>query len=185
MNFTASPLNDLIVIEPKVWEDSRGYFYESYNAKAFAAYGIAAAFVQDNQSLSQKGTLRGLHAQAPPHAQGKLVRVLQGSVYDIAVDIRKSSATFGQYFGLELSGKNHRQLWIPPGFLHGFLTLENHTIFTYKVTSYYDKASEIGIAWNDPSLNIDWELQQIEGMPLNLSAKDLSLPRFDIFDSPF
>ncbi|MES2417219.1 MAG: dTDP-4-dehydrorhamnose 3,5-epimerase [Bacteroidota bacterium] len=184
MNFIACTLNDLFIIEPKIWADNRGYFYESYNAKAFAANGIEAVFVQDNQSLSQKGALRGLHAQAPPYAQGKLVRVLQGSVLDIVVDIRKNSSTFGQYFSIELSGKNHRQLWIPPGFLHGFLTLEDQTIFTYKVTNYYDKDAEIGVIWNDPLLNINWGTQ-IKNEDLLLSGKDLALQEFSSFVSPF
>lgn len=180
MKLIESPIKDLFVIEPKIWEDSRGYFFESYSAKSFAEAGIDAVFVQDNQSFSQQGTLRGLHAQAPPFAQGKLVRVLQGSVLDIAVDIRKGSPTYGQHFAIELSGKNHLQLWVPPGFLHGFLTLEDHTIFTYKVTNYYDKASEIGVIWNDPTLNINWNETQ-----LCLSDKDLILPDFKSFNSPF
>src|SRR6478672_9016247 len=122
MNITKTPIKDLLIIEPKVWEDPRGYFYESYSAKAFLDADINAVFVQDNQSFSQKGTLRGLHAQAPPFAQGKLVRVIQGSVLDVAVDIRKNSETYGQHFTVELSGQNHKQLWVPPGFLHGFIT---------------------------------------------------------------
>jgi len=184
MNITKTPISDLLVIEPKVWKDNRGYFYESYNAQLFADAGIDANFVQDNQSFSQKGALRGLHAQKAPFAQGKLVRVLQGKVLDIAVDIRKQSKTFGQYFSIELSSDNHKQLWVPPGFLHGFLTLEDNTIFTYKVTSYYDKASEIGVIWNDADLNIDWN-SNIAKEDLLLSEKDLVLPAFKDFDSPF
>jgi dTDP-4-dehydrorhamnose 3,5-epimerase len=134
--------------------------------------------------LSQKGTLRGLHAQAPPFAQGKLVRVLQGSVLDVAVDIRKNSATYGQHFTIELSSQNHKQLWVPPGFLHGFLTLEDHTIFSYKVSYYYDKASEFGIVWNDPTLQINWGSAMNESEFL-LSDKDLVLPDFKSLDSPF
>ncbi|MEE1946032.1 dTDP-4-dehydrorhamnose 3,5-epimerase [Pedobacter sp. KR3-3] len=183
MNIIQTPIKDLLVIEPKVWKDTRGYFYESYNAKAFEAAGIHAAFVQDNQSFSQKGTLRGLHAQAPPFAQGKLVRVIQGSVLDVAVDIRKDSATYGQHFSIELSGENHKQLWMPPGFLHGFLTLENDTIFTYKVTNYYDKHSEIGIMWNDPTLNVNWG--DFELSEILLSDKDLLLGDFKSLASPF
>ncbi|MCY1506221.1 dTDP-4-dehydrorhamnose 3,5-epimerase [compost metagenome] len=180
MKLKTTPIKDLYIIEPKLWADQRGYFFESYNAKLFTEAGIDAVFIQDNQSYSQKGALRGLHAQAPPFAQGKLVRVLQGSVLDIAVDIRKDSATYGQHFSIELSGTNHLQLWIPPGFLHGFLTLEEATIFSYKVTSYYDKASEIGVIWNDPSLNIDWKETE-----LLLSEKDTALPTFKSFISPF
>lgn len=184
MNIVETPIKDLLVIEPKIWEDARGYFYESYSARAFEKLGIDAVFVQDNQSFSQKGTLRGLHAQATPFAQGKLVRVLQGSVLDVAVDIRKESATYGQHFSVILSGENHKQLWVPPGFLHGFLTLEDHTIFTYKVTNYYDKNSEIGVIWNDPKLKINWTTQMNKEDFL-LSEKDLILPEFKAFESPF
>ena len=184
MNIIKTPIADLLVIEPKVWKDNRGYFYESYNARLFSEAGITANFVQDNQSFSQKGALRGLHAQKAPFAQGKLVRVLQGKVLDVAVDIRKGSKTFGQNFSVELSGENHKQLWLPPGFLHGFLTLEDDTIFTYKVSNYYDKASEIGVIWDDADLNIDWS-SSIAKADLILSDKDLVLPAFKNFDSPF
>ena len=184
MNISKTPIADLLVIEPKVWADNRGYFYESYNDVLLAEAGITEKFVQDNQSFSHRGTLRGLHAQKAPFAQGKLVRVIQGSVLDIAVDIRKNSETFGQHFALELSGSNHKQLWIPPGFLHGFLTLEDNTIFTYKVSNYYDKASEIGVVWDDPQLNIQWS-ENIDPSHLILSEKDLVLPSFEAFESPF
>lgn len=184
MNLVETPIKDLFVIEPKIWKDARGYFYESFSAKFFTDHNINANFVQDNQSSSQKGTLRGLHAQAPPFAQGKLVRVIKGSVIDIAVDIRKESATYGQHFNIELSAENHKQLWVPPGFLHGFLTLEDDTIFTYKVTNYYDKNSEIGVVWNDPTLNINWN-EQLNKSELLLSDKDLVLPNFNSFISPF
>ncbi len=184
MNIIETPIKDLFIIEPKLWKDNRGYFYESYSAREFAKAGIDAIFVQDNQSLSQKGTLRGLHAQAAPFAQGKLVRVIQGSVLDIAVDIRKKSNTYGQTFSIILSEENHQQLWIPPGFLHGFLTLEDHTIFTYKVTNYYDKNSELGVIWNDPTLKINWTTEINENEFL-LSEKDLILPEFKSFESPF
>lgn len=184
MNILATPIQDLLIIEPKVWKDNRGYFYESFSQSAFEQAGIIANFVQDNQSFSQKGTLRGLHAQANPFAQGKLVRVIQGRVVDVAVDIRKNSTTYGQHFTVELSGENHRQLWVPPGFLHGFLTLEDHTIFTYKVTNYYNKASEIGVMWNDPTLNIDWAAY-LDPSEFLLSDKDLVLSNFDSFKSPF
>lgn len=180
MNITKTSIEGLLVIEPKIWNDSRGYFYESYSQKVMSEMGVNAPFVQDNQSLSQKGTLRGLHAQAAPFEQGKLVRVLQGSVLDVAVDIRKKSDTYGQHFAIELSAENHKQLWIPPGFLHGFLTLKNNTIFTYKVTNYYDKNSEIGVIYNDPKLNINWDTQDVL-----ISDKDLILPSFEEFKSPF
>ena len=184
MNIVKTPIEGLLIIEPKVWKDNRGYFYESFNANLFANAGISHAFVQDNQSFSQKGALRGLHAQKPPFAQGKLVRVIAGSVLDVAVDIRKNSATFGHHFSIELSGENHKQLWVPPGFLHGFLTLADHTIFTYKVTSYYDRDSEIGVMWNDADLNIKWNAEIAEESLL-LSEKGLLLPAFKDFDSPF
>jgi|EP01133_Synstelium_polycarpum_P003375 dTDP-4-dehydrorhamnose 3,5-epimerase len=184
MNLIQTPIADLLVIEPKVWKDSRGYFYESYNTKILAEGGIDVTFVQDNQSFSQKGTLRGLHAQKAPFAQGKLVRVIRGRVLDVAVDIRKNSSTYGQHYSIELSGENHKQLWVPPGFLHGFLTLEDDTIFTYKVSNYYDKDSEVGVMWNDPDLNIDWS-KDISQNDLLLSDKDLLLSSFKDFNSPF
>lgn len=184
MQITQTPIEGLLIIEPKVWKDNRGYFYESYNAKLFAEAGIDVNFVQDNQSFSQKGALRGLHAQSRPFEQGKLVRVLQGAVLDVAVDIRKTSPTYGQHFDIELSAENHKQLWVPPGFLHGFLTLEDDTIFTYKVSNYYDKNSEIGVMWNDPDLNIQWQEYMPESMFL-LSDKDQALDSFSDFKSPF
>lgn len=182
MQITTTPIEGLLVIEPRVFPDDRGYFYESYNKKKFTEAGIGVEFVQDNQSFSQKGTLRGLHAQAQPFAQGKLVRVLQGRVLDVAVDIRKESPSYGHHFTVELSGENHKQLWMPPGFLHGFVTLEDNTIFTYKVTNFYDKASEIGVIWNDPSLGIGWGIADADVL---LSPKDELLPSFDEFVSPF
>ncbi len=168
MNIIQTPITDLFVIEPKVWKDNRGYFYESFSARAFTEAGIQANFIQDNQSFSQ----------------GKLVRVIQGKVLDVAVDVRKSSPTYGQHFSIVLSGENHKQLWVPPGFLHGFLTLEDDTIFTYKVTSYYDKESECGVIWNDPDLNINWS-EDLKKEELLLSDKDLVLPSFKDFVSPF
>ena len=182
MEVTTTNIEGLLIIEPRIFPDDRGYFYESYNKKKFAEIGISGDFVQDNQSFSQKGALRGLHAQAEPFAQGKLVRVLKGSVLDIAVDIRKNSPTYGQHFSLELTGDNHKQFWVPPGFLHGFVTLEDETIFTYKVTNFYDKASEIGVIWNDPSLGIGWGIADTEVV---LSPKDELLPSFADFVSPF
>ena len=182
MNISTTKIEGLLVIEPRLFPDDRGYFYESYNKQKYAAAGIPQDFVQDNQSLSQKGALRGLHGQAPPFAQGKLVRVLQGHVLDIAVDIRKNSPTYGQHVAVELSGEDHKQFWIPPGFLHGFLTLQDDTIFTYKVTNYYDKASEIGVIWNDPALAIGWGVNEKDVL---LSPKDELLPAFKDFVSPF
>lgn len=182
MKFIETAIKDLLIIEPKIWKDNRGYFFESYNQKLFSDAGIDAEFLQDNQSLSQKGALRGLHGQADPFAQGKLVRVIQGRVLDIAVDIRQSSPTYGQYVSIELSGENQLMFWVAPGFLHGFVTLEDNTIFTYKVTNLYDKASEIGVLWNDPELNIDWGIDQKE---IILSEKDTLLPLFKDFTSPF
>ena len=180
MEVIETELNGLFVLKPKVFEDERGYFYESYNQNLFKLAGINFDFVQDNQSLSQKGVLRGLHFQNPPHAQGKLVRVITGSVYDVAVDIRKDSKTYGKWFGLELTEKNKWMMFVPPGFAHGFLTLENNTIFSYKCTNFYNKASEDCLLWNDKDLNIDWNF----GKPL-LSAKDLEGKPFKGFLSQF
>ncbi len=184
MNIIETPIQDLFVFEPKIWKDSRGYFYESFSQRVFDQAGIDVNFVQDNQSFSQRGTLRGMHAQANPFAQGKLVRVIQGKVADITVDIRKNSPTYGKHFAIELSADNHKQLWVPPGFLHGFLTLENDTIFAYKVTNYYDKDSEIGVMWNDPTLNIDWAAY-LDPSEFLLSDKDLVLSDFASLKSPF
>jgi len=182
MNFTKTPIDGLVIIEPKIWKDNRGEFLETYNESLFRDNGIDQHFVQDNQSLSHKGTLRGLHAQTGTHAQGKLVRVASGSVLDIAVDIRKASPTFGQTFHIELNATNAKMLWIPVGFLHGFIALEDHTIFTYKVTGKYDKESEIGVRYNDPSFNIQWPLSQEEWI---VSEKDLQLPLLKDIDNPF
>lgn len=168
MNVIASDLPDVLIIEPKVFGDARGFFYESFNAKAFAqATGISTEFVQDNHSRSQKGVLRGLHYQIE-NAQGKLVRVTAGEVLDIAVDIRRSSKTFGQWVGVRLSAENHRQLWVPEGFAHGFVVLSDYAEFLYKTTDYYTPAAERCIRWDDPTLAIDWQLDQT---PL-LSGKD-------------
>ncbi|WP_317896684.1 dTDP-4-dehydrorhamnose 3,5-epimerase [Aurantibacillus circumpalustris] len=168
MEVIETKLKGLLVLQPKVFEDARGYFFESYNANLFKNAGLDLNFVQDNQSLSQKGVLRGLHFQNNPWAQGKLVRVINGSVFDAAVDIRKSSPTYGQWFGMELNEKNKTMMYIPPGFAHGFATLEDNTIFSYKCTNFYNKASEDCLLWNDPTIGIDWKLQN----PL-LSEKDL------------
>ncbi len=182
MNVTTTAIEGLVIIEPRIFKDDRGYFYESYSKQKFEDAGIHADFIQDNQSFSQKGTLRGLHGQANPYAQGKLVRVIQGRVLDVAVDIRKNSPTYGQHVTVELSGDNHKQFWVPAGFLHGFVTLEDNTIFTYKVTNYYNKESEIGVIWNDPALAIGWGINETEVL---LSPKDELLPSFADFKSPF
>jgi dTDP-4-dehydrorhamnose 3,5-epimerase len=182
MKITKTPIEGLLIIEPRVFNDDRGYFYESYNKTKFSEIGIDTDFVQDNQSFSQKGAIRGLHGQANPFAQSKLVRVIRGRVLDVAVDIRINSPTYGEYVSIELSDENKLQFWIPAGFLHGFSTLEDNTIFTYKVNNYYDKASEIGVLWNDPTLAIDWGISPSEAL---LSPKDEILPTFDSFKSPF
>ena len=169
-----------VLIRPKVFADDRGYFYESFNHAVFAAAGLETGFIQDNQSLSKKGALRGLHFQNPPYAQGKLVRVVKGAVIDIAVDIRKNSPTYGKHIKEELTGENKLMLWIPPGFAHGFITLEDDTVFLYKCTNLYHKESESGIIWNDTELNIEWRTDQ----PL-VSAKDLQLPSFSNCDNRF
>jgi dTDP-4-dehydrorhamnose 3,5-epimerase len=180
MRIIDTPIADLFVIEPKVWKDDRGYFYESFREDFFKEINIDLSLVQDNQSLSQKGTIRGLHFQAPPFEQGKLVRVLQGAVLDVVVDIRKKSSTYGQSFAIELNDQNHLQLWIPPGFAHGFSTLADQTIFCYKCSNYYHKASEGGICFNDETLAIDWKVPAI-----HVSEKDYLLPTFKDFISPF
>ena len=180
MNFEKNSISGLCVITPRVFDDPRGYFFESYSKKSFIEAGITDDFVQSNQSLSQKGVLRGLHFQAPPHAQSKLVRVIQGSVLDVAVDVRKNSPTYGQHFSIVLSAENKKMFYVPVGFAHGFLTLEDNTIFSYKCGNYYNKASEQGILWNDTTLDIDWGIKD----PL-LSEKDMINSAFSDFDSPF
>lgn len=168
MNVIATRLPDVLVIEPKVFGDDRGFFYESFNARAFAeATGCTLQFVQDNHSRSTRGVLRGLHYQIE-QAQGKLVRVTAGEVLDVAVDIRRSSPTFGRWASVRLSAQNHRQLWVPPGFAHGFVVLSESADFLYKTTDYYAPSAERCIRWDDPQLAIDWEL---DGTPI-LSAKD-------------
>jgi dTDP-4-dehydrorhamnose 3,5-epimerase len=182
MKVTETSIEGLLIIEPRIFNDDRGYFYESYNKSKFTEAGIDVEFVQDNQSFSQKGAVRGLHGQANPFAQGKLVRVIKGRVIDIALDIRKGSPTYGKHFSIELNEENKLLFWIPAGFLHGFAVLEDDTIFTYKVNNYYDKASEIGVIWNDPALSIDWGISNNEAL---LSPKDELLPTFSAFQSPF
>lgn len=173
-------LPNLLLIEPKVFEDHRGHFFESYRDDVLRAYGLTDNFVQDNQSLSNAGILRGLHYQNAPHAQGKFVRVISGAVLDVALDIRKASSTYGQFVAEKLTSSNKRMMYIPPGFAHGFLTLEDNTIFTYKCTNYYNPESEGGILWNSAVLNIPWNIESP-----TLSAKDLIQPDFSMFESPF
>ena len=156
MRVITTPIKDLLLIEPKVFGDDRGYFYESYNEKLFHSNNVTANFVQDNISKSSKGILRGLHFQTPPFTQGKLVKVIQGSVLDVAVDLRAASPTFGQHFKMVLSEENHKMMWIPEGFAHGFLTLEDDTIFLYKCTNFYNASADRSILWNSLELNIDW-----------------------------
>ena len=180
MQFIPTPISDLLIIQPKVFEDGRGYFFESYNDIIFKQHHIDVQFVQDNQSLSQKDVLRGLHFQNPPHAQGKLVRVITGSVLDVAVDIRKDSPTYGSYFSIILDSNKKNMLWIPAGFAHGFLTLEDNTIFSYKCTNGYNKNSEDAILWNDPDIAIDWGISS----PL-LSDKDKEAKLFKDLKSHF
>jgi dTDP-4-dehydrorhamnose 3,5-epimerase len=180
MEVIETHIKDLLIIKPKVFEDARGYFFESYNEGVFKQHGIDANFIQDNQSLSNSGVLRGLHFQAPPFAQGKLVRVINGAVLDIAVDIRKNSPTYGQHISIELTEENKTMFYIPPGFAHGFLTLRDNTIFSYKCTNLYNKASEGTVLWNDSDLQIDWNIQN----PI-LSEKDLMGTPFKEFNSPF
>ena len=156
MNFIKTKLEGVYIIEPRIFSDSRGYFFESYNEKEFKANGILNRFVQDNQSKSSYGVIRGLHCQLGDHSQAKLVRVLKGKVLDVAVDIRKNSPTFGQHVAVELSDENQRQLFIPRHFLHGFSVLSEEAIFAYKVDNFYCKESEFGIAYNDSDVGIDW-----------------------------
>jgi dTDP-4-dehydrorhamnose 3,5-epimerase len=156
MQIKPTDFDGLFLIQPKCFEDERGYFFESYNQNDFKKNGLNLNFVQDNQSLSQKGVLRGLHFQNPPFAQGKLVRVIKGAVLDVVVDIRKKSKTFGKHFSIELNEHNKTMIYIPEGFAHGFLTLQDETIFFYKCTNFYNKIYEDCILWNDPSLNINW-----------------------------
>ncbi|MEX1188897.1 MAG: dTDP-4-dehydrorhamnose 3,5-epimerase [Bacteroidia bacterium] len=168
------------VIYPRVFEDPRGYFFESYNQKAFSDAGISDDFVQSNQSLSQKGVLRGMHFQCPPHDQSKLVRVIRGAVLDVVIDIRVGSPTYGKHYSIKLSEENKTVLYIPVGFAHGFLTLEDNTLFSYKCGNFYNKESEQGLMWNDPSVGIDWKIQN----PI-LSEKDLNNESLKDFKSPF
>ena len=177
MQFTRTKIEDVIIIEPKVHGDDRGYFVETFRAdKLEELLGYKLNFGQDNESKCSKGVLRGLHYQLPPHAQTKLVRVIQGRVLDVAVDIRKNSATFGKYVAVELSAENKKQMLVPRGFAHGFVVLEDDTIFAYKVDNYYSPECDRGIAFDDESLNIDWILEKEE---LKLSDKDTKQPKLN------
>lgn len=181
MNIIKPEIEGLLIITPRVFEDDRGTFMESFNKGKFdEAVGREVSFVQDNQSVSKKGVLRGLHFQKPPFAQGKLVRVIKGSVIDIAVDIRKNSPTYGDYVAVELTAENNEQFWIPEGFAHGFVALEDETTFLYKCTNYYAPQCEGTLLWNDPSLNIDWGISD----PI-ISEKDAIGQEFNNFVSDF
>ena len=174
MNVIRTAIPDVLILEPKVFGDERGFFMESFNQRVFdEAVGQHVDFVQDNHSRSARGVLRGLHFQAGAHAQGKLVRVVQGSVFDVAVDVRPGSATLGQWVGVELSAQNHRQFWIPPGLAHGFLVLSEHADFLYKTTTYYEPKAELALRWNDPTVAIAWPDLGIAPV---LSAKDAAAP---------
>lgn len=181
MKVQKTNIEGVILIHPTVFKDKRGYFFESFNQKLFTELtNIHPSFVQDNQSLSSKGVLRGLHFQNPPNAQSKLVRVLKGSVMDVAVDIRKESPTYGEFYMQELNDVNHTMMYLPEGIAHGFLTLENNTIFSYKCSNYYNQESEDSIIWNDPDIGIKWPK-----INLILSEKDQNAKKFSSFVSQF
>ncbi len=180
MELIETGFKGLLLIKPKVFQDPRGYFFESFNKEKFKAIGIEDEFLQDNQSLSGKGIVRGMHFQGPPHAQGKLVRVIRGAVQDVVVDIRKNSQTYGRHYDIELSGDNFLMLYIPPGFAHGFATLEDDTIFSYKCTDVYHPETEGGLPWDDREFGIQWKVND----PV-LSDKDKKYEPFSLFVSPF
>ncbi|MDG1127000.1 MAG: dTDP-4-dehydrorhamnose 3,5-epimerase [Hellea sp.] len=184
MNFKKLDLNEVILFEPTKFSDDRGFFMETFRANVFnEVVGSETVFVQENHSLSaQRGTVRGLHFQSPPHGQGKLVRCTRGSIVDVAVDVRKGSPTFGQHVRVELNAFNAQQLWVPVGFLHGFATLEPDTEVLYKVTDYYAAECDGSVLWNDPGLNIDWGVTESKAV---LSKKDAVAPSFNSFQSPF
>jgi dTDP-4-dehydrorhamnose 3,5-epimerase len=183
MRVLPTKLEDLVIIEPDVFGDDRGFFLETWSHRRFEEAGLREAFVQDNLSRSSRGTLRGLHLQSPPHGQGKLVYVIEGEVYDVAVDVRVDSPTFGQWVGATLSGQNHRQVYVPPGFAHGFCVTSEYALFAYKCTRSYAPASELCVLWNDPALGIDWPVREpllskkdAAGVPLSAAPRD-RLPR--------
>ena len=171
-----TPIKDLVIIETAVFKDERGFFVENYNQEEFVSLGIKSKFVQDNYSMSKKGVLRGLHFQIE-HPQGKLVRVISGKVFDVAVDLRRNSLTFGKWYGIELSGDSKLQFYIPPGFAHGFLSLEENTMFFYKCTDIYYPEGERGIIWNDKDIDVQWPLSRVE--KLIIADKDKKLPTFE------
>ena len=173
MRLETTPLPGVLVVEPRVFRDERGFFLEVFHAAKFAEQGLDVAFVQDNHSLSRRGTLRGLHVQLPK-SQGKLVRCTEGTIFDVAVDIRKGSATFGRWFGIELDAESFRQLWVPPDFAHGFCVLSERAQVEYKCTELYDPPGELSIAWNDPAIGIEWPVEA----PV-LSTKDAAAKRLD------
>lgn len=178
MDFSKTPIEGLLVLQPKIFKDKRGYFFESYNKKDFEHLGILTEFVQDNESFSCQNTLRGLHFQKPPFDQAKLIRVIQGTIWDVTVDLRKNSKTFGKWFGVELSDENKKQLFIPRGFAHGFSVLSKTAISAYKCDNFYNKESERAILFNDKELNIDWKIDVSKAI---LSDKDLKNPPFAFY----
>ena len=182
MKFVNTPIEGLVIIEPTLFGDDRGYFLESYNKKEFEKAIGEISFVQDNESKSSKGVLRGLHFQKPPYAQVKLVRCIEGKVLDVAVDIREGSETFGQHVTVELTGENKKQVFIPRGFAHGFLVLSESAIFAYKVDNSYAPTHDVGIRWDDSLLNIQWGVSESEVL---VSEKDAKLPFFSEFETPF
>ncbi len=182
MKVKKTKIKDLLIIEPRIYNDSRGFFFESYNQKIYDKFGIESKFVQDNESFSKRGTLRGFHFQKPPHAQSKLVRCSFGKVLDIAIDIRLNSPTYGHYVKVILSDKNKKQFYIPSGFAHAFLVLSDYAIFNYKVDNFYNPSSDSGIYWDDPSLNIDWGIDKSE---IITSKKDSELKLINDLNSPF
>lgn len=183
MNIIKTDIPEVVIVEPRVFGDNRGYFFESFSERDFAAAVREVKFVQDNESMSCYGVVRGLHFQKPPHAQSKLVRVVKGRVLDVAVDIRKGSPTFGQHVAVELSEENHRQLFIPRGFAHGFAVLSDHAVFQYKCDDYYAPETEGAIAWDDPEIGIDWKIPEDKVI---LSPKDAAHPELkdstELFD---
>ncbi len=182
MEVIKTALDGVVIIEPRIFKDTRGYFFESYSEREFEEKVCKTTFVQDNESFSSYGVLRGLHFQCPPFTQSKLVRVIKGAVLDVAVDIRKGSPTYGQHVAVELNEENHRQLFIPRGFAHGFAVLSDEVLFQYKCDNFYAPQADGGIAWNDPDLNIDWRIPVDKVI---LSEKDTKHPRLKDYDSDF
>ncbi|OSY88142.1 dTDP-4-dehydrorhamnose 3,5-epimerase [Tenacibaculum holothuriorum] len=182
MHFIKTNIPEVIIIEPRVFNDQRGYFFESFNQKEFEENIGEVSFVQDNESKSIKGVLRGLHFQKPPYAQAKLVRCIQGKVLDVIVDLRKNSLTYGKHVTVELSEENKRQVFVPRGFAHGYIVISEEAVFAYKVDNYYAPKYDSGIIWNDTTLNIDWKLKEEEVI---LSSKDEMLTTFEKLNTPF